>query len=431
MLHNKCLIYLGIVFVSAISINLFSCGLVCADDEKVQIVNIGHYFAGKIGTIKSDFPHLSSDRPRCRELVNRVVKIHQFPFDLVDSSGKENMKEREEIDNPLCFFILITKESLFSDTCIIDGEDYIKYCFDVGLAAIFITPTNNMDKIEFAVPVIVANDQLRKGSEANYYREEEIKDIFFETFENALDLLLKKVEKVNPRKVKAKVVKVSGNFVHINAGKKDGIIENEKVESKSGSGKIVKLKKHSAIINCIDGKFHKGDVVEFYICKSDDTETFQVVDVKITSKDAKNIIESKGDISDFKVLCAQRYSDYLSDRGGVIVLPPKIGALYNKDVKKAIISAYSLDEKSVEFAIADAKNKVLLNISSIAKKIVKEDKLKQIWVYKAWIEQDVNGQKKEVSESIRKSVAPDGHIDDYQIAEEIILQTLAKLAKDF
>ncbi|MCP4369051.1 MAG: hypothetical protein GY797_13200 [Deltaproteobacteria bacterium] len=417
--------------MSALYINLFSCCLVCADDEKVQIVNKGHDFAGKIGTIKSDFPYLSSNRPRCRELVNRVVKKHQFPFDLIDSSGNDNMKEREELDNPLCFFILITKESLLSDTYIIDREDYVKYCFDVGLAAIFLTPTKNMDKIEFAIPVIVENVRLRNGSEGNYYKEEEIIDIFFETFKNALDLLLKKVEKVNPRKVKAKVVKVSGNFVHIDAGKKDGIIENEKAKSESGSGKIVKLKKHSAIINCIDGKFHKGDVVEFYICKSDDTETYQVVDVKITSKNAKNIIESKGNSSNFKVLCAQRYSDYLSDRGGVIVLPPKIGAVYNKEVKKAINSAYSSDNDSVEFAIADAKNKVLLNISSISKKIVKENDLKQIWAYKAWIEQDVNGQKKEVSESIRKSIAPDGNIDDYQVVKELILQTLAKLAKDF
>ena len=566
MFHNNIYFkYLGIVLVSVIYFNLFSYDLVYADEEKVQIVFAGTLFAGKeyeeiVGKeakkeaktaskhnniMGKDFKHLLVNRSECEKLINQRIKKYQFPFDLVNSSGLENKKLFEESDNPLSFFILITKDTLYTEnykrkdimlseskqligiikkwdidiksansiaerkkliTEFKDGfklkkntyavlivsvpvanhrewtiagytdkgeykekeiknvndplvkelnkekfytdeikelvkphlgytDSYIKYFFDVGLSAYFytpvtsMTPIKNMHKIEFSIPVIVQKVDFRKNVPDDFLLATEETEIFSEVFEYALDKLLEKVAMINPRRLQAKVRKVSGNSVHIDAGKKDGIFENEKVMSKSVSGRIVKLKKGSAVIKCTKGKFHKGDVIDFYICKSDDTETYRVVDVEITSKNARKIFKRQGESGNFEALCAEWYSIYLAHRTGAVVLPSKIGTTYSSHATRAIVSAYDLDEKNINFEIPDAKYKVKLNITGIAKKLIEEID-KSALIYKVWIERDINGQKKEISEYIDNVVTSGDYKSDYQVFNEVVLQALAKLAND-
>ena len=399
-------------------------------DDKVQIVFAGTTVAGgHFETIKREFSNLISnpviDGVKLRALVNQKIKKYKLTFDLIDISGLNKKKEYVEIENPLSFTVLITRATLFKDAyrLKIKGteKEYVKYYFDVGLSAIFFTPAANMDKIEYSIPVI-AEDILLGVS-----RQDQIKNQFIKTYERALDILFKRIEKLNPRKVKAKVVKITDRIAQINAGKKEGVRQGYFIKFKRhGEGQVIKVKKHSAYIKFIKGELKKNDNVQINILRSEEDETHQVVDVEIISKNAKKLF---GKENNFKVLCAQWFSDYLSNRGGAIVLPPKAGAAYTVDAKKSLISAYDLEGEHFNFEIAGAKNPIILAITGLNKKMVTGSSINQIWIYKAWVERNTNGKKREVDEFIKEEVIVGvKELDDYQVFREVIQQTLAKLA---
>jgi hypothetical protein len=398
-------------------------------DHKVQIVFAGTTFAGgDFKTIKREFSNLNSnpdDREELRTLVQQKIKKHNLPFDLINISGLNKKKEYVEIENPLSFTVLITRATLFKDIyrLKIKGteKEYFKYYFDVGLSAIFFTPAANKDKIEYSIPVIA--EDILLGD----FRQDQIKKQFLKTYERALDILFKRIEKLNPRKVKAKVVKVTGRRAQINAGKEEGVLQGYFIKFKRhGEGQVIKVKKHSADIEIVKGELKKNDIGQIEILKSEEDETYQVIDVEIISKNAKKLF---GKDNNFKVLCAQWFSDYLSDRGGAMVLPPKAGAAYTVDAKRSLISAYGLEGDRFNFEIAGAKNPIILTITGLNKKMVKGSSINQIWIYKAWVEGNTNGKKREVDEFIKEEVIVGvKELDDYQVFREVIQQTLAKLA---
>jgi hypothetical protein len=416
---------------------LFLSAAVTNAEEKPQIVYAGIAIAGgAFSQIKDQFPYLTSgwgngqpnaEGRKLRDIVSTVLQKTKCNFDLLDVSGINKKKEFVEIENPLSLTVLITRESLYKDeySLKISGEmkTYVKYYFDVGLSAILFSPTENKDKIEYAIPVIAEDILLGPLT------EEQKKDQFFLTFNRAVKLLFRKIEKLNPRQVVAQIVDISGTNARINAGRSDGILKGIFVTASGGAeGIITEVARNEAYVNFRRGKPLKGDVIRINVCKSEDEETFQVINVTITSKKAKALLEKD---HDFEVLCAQWFSDYLSDRGGVIVLPPKTGAAYTTGAKESLISAYNLEGSHYEFEIPDAKMPIVLDINGLAKKMIKGNNINQIWIYKAWIEQDIGGNKKEVSEFVKEQVVVGvKEVNDYQVFREVIQQTLAKLAKE-
>ena len=399
-------------------------------DDRVQIVYAGTTFAGgDLKSIERRFAPLISDRDsdskRLREIVERNIQKYRLPFDLISPSGVDKKREYRHVENPLSLTVLITRATVFKDTYRLQIRqrvmEYHKYYFDLGLSAIFFTPAGNKDKIEYAIPVIAEDIFLKKFS------RDQIKDQFFKTFQRALEILFGRLEKLNPRLVKAKVIKISGGVVRIDAGKKNDVLQGAFTKFKEdGLAIVTRVKKHSADIELIKGRLNKGDMVRINILKSEKDDTYQVIDVKITSKNAKKIF---GRNADFKVLCAQWFSDYLSDRGNRIVLPPKTGSRYSAEAKSKLISAYDLTGGHFNFEIASAVNPIILNITGLNKKMYKGGSINQIWIYKAWVEKNINGKKKEVSEFVKEEVILGvKEIDDYQVFWETIQQTLAKLS---
>ncbi len=140
------------------------CGHVYGEDEKVQIVYSGNFFAG--GTpesMKSEFPNLGSDSERCRELVNEKIRRYKLPFDLILFYGENKKKGYDEVWNPLSFTILITQEThvkeAYYDIKTLGDEDLVINVFYVGLAAIFFTPVENKDIIEYSIPIIKSSKE--------------------------------------------------------------------------------------------------------------------------------------------------------------------------------------------------------------------------------------------------------------------------------
>ena len=405
--------------------------------ERSQVVYAGTTFGGSaLAQIKSQFPYLTSEWEKgeenesgvkLRKIINQHIADGKFKFDLIDASGMFRKKDFVEVENPLSFTVLITRESLYKDVYVLKLKGVVniivKYYFDVGLSAMFFTPAENKDKIEYAVPVIAEDILLGPLTESQK------RDQFFKTFERAVCLLFKKIEKLNPRQIEAKVVEISDQSFCVNSGKRAGIREGTFVAlSDKSQGIVTEVKENEAYIACEKLTVKKGDTVRINICKSEDEETYQVVDVKITSKLAENLFRSD---AGFAVLCAQWFSDYLSDRQGVVVLPPKTGAAYTTSAKEALISAYDLEGNHFQFEIPKAKNEIILDINGLAKKMIEGNNINQIWLYKGWVAKDIYGKKKESSEFIKQEVIVGvKEVNDYQVFREVIQQTLAKLSKD-
>ena len=97
--------------------------------------------------------------------------------------------------------------------------------------------------------------------------------------------------------------------------------------------------------------------------------------------------------------------------------------------KIIILKSYDLEGEHFNFEIAGAKNPIILAITGLNKKMVKGSSINQIWIYKAWVERNTNGKKREVDEFIKEEVIVGvKELDDYQVFREAIQQTLAKLA---
>jgi hypothetical protein len=416
---------------------LFYVGSFAHATERPQIVYAGTTFGGyAFARIKTQFPFLTSEWEkgeknengvRLREIINQNITNAKFKFDLIDPGGINRKKDFLEVENPLSFTVLITMESLYKDEYTLKLKGVVKtiakYYFNVGVSAIFFTPIENKDKIEYAIPVIAEDILLGPLTETQK------RDQFFKTFKRAVCLLFKKIEKLNPRQLDVKIVSVSKKSFCVDSGRKAGIRKGTFVILPDNSqGIATEVKEDEAYITCEKLTVKKGDTVTINICKSEEEETCQVVDVKMTSRLAENLfIDDTG----FTILCAQWFSDYLSDRQGVIVLPPKTGAAYTTSAKEALISAYDLEGNHFQFEIPRAKNEIILDITGLAKKMIKGNNINQVWIYKGWIEKDIYGKKKEVCEFLKQEVIVGvKEVNDYQIFRDVIQQTLAKLSKN-
>jgi hypothetical protein len=407
---------------------LFSYGPALARDNKPQVVFAGITFAGdSLKRIETEFPNLTPGWKglRLSTVVRQQIPQRRFSFNLIQSTGLDKKKEFVEVKNPLSFTILVTRETLSKDTysLLIAGKrkTFTKCYFTVGLTGIFFTPAGNKDKIEFAIPVIA--EDILLGS----FTHEQLQNQFFNTFERAVEVLLARLEKLELREVRAKILEIRGSTVKINAGKKSGVLKGTFVYFPGGGeGQIVKVEKGASYISYTGGKVDEDDFITLNICKSEDDETYQVVEVKIDSKVAEALF---GEDTNFKTLCAQRFSDYLSDRGGVIVLPAKIGAAYIRDAKVSLLSAYGLEGDHYDFIMPTAKYPIILNIIGLGKGMIAGNNINQVWGYKAVVGLDINGENKDATEFIKEEVIVGvKEINDYEAYREVILQALAKLA---
>jgi hypothetical protein len=407
---------------------LFSCGHAVAQDNKPQVVFAGITFAGdSLKRIETEFPNLTPGWKglKLSTVVMQQIPQRRFSFNLIQSSGLDKKKEFVEVKNPLSFTILVTRETLSKDTysLLINGKRkvFTKCYFTVGLTGIFFTPAGNKDKIEFAIPVIA--EDILLGS----FTHEQVQNQFLNTFERAVEVLLARLEKLELREVKAKILEVRRSTIKIDAGQKSGVLKGTFVYfSGGGEGQVIKVEKDASYISYTGGRVDEDDFITMNICKSEDDETYQVVEVKVDSKMAEDLF---GKDTNFKTLCAQSFSDYLSDRGGVIVLPSKIGAAYIRDAKVSLLSAYGLEGDHYDFIMPKAKYPIILNVIGLGKGMLAGNNINQVWGYKAVVGLDVNGEKKDATEFIKEEVIIGvKEINDYEVYREVILQALAKLA---
>ena len=407
---------------------LFSSSNALAKDNKPQVVFAGITFAGvSLEKIEGEFPNLTPAWKdiRLSNIVMAQIPHRTFSFDLIQSTGLDKKKEFIEVKNPLSFSILVTRETLFKDIYSLSVlgkmQEFTKCYFSVGLSGIFFTPAGNKDKIEFAIPVIA--EDILLGS----FSHEQAQNQFLNTFERAVKVLLAKLEKLNLREVQAKVLEVRGSTIKIDAGKKSGVLKGIFVDLPGGGeGRVVEVKKDVSYINCTGEVINEDDLIKLNICRSEDNETYQVVEVKIESKIAEDLF---GKDTNFKILCAQRFSDYLSDRGGLIVLPSRLGAAYIRDAKVSLLSAYGLEGDHYDFIMPKAKYPIILNIMGLGKGMLAGNDINQVWGYKAVVGLDINGKLKDATEFIKEEVIIGVKgINDYEAYREVILQALAKLA---
>jgi hypothetical protein len=420
----KCLRLTVLIF----SVILFSSSHALTKDNKPQVVFAGITFAGvSLEKIEAEFPNLTPAWKdiRLSNIVMAQIPHRKFSFDLIQSTGLDRKKEFIEVKNPLSLSILVTRETLFKDvySLSIQGQmkEFTKCYFSVGLTGIFFTPAGNKDKIEYAIPVIA--EDILLGS----LTHKQAQNQFLNTFERAVEVLLARLERLNLREVQAKILDVRGNTIKIDAGKRSGVLKGIFVDLPgSGEGQVVEVEKDVSYISCSGGEVNEDDLIKLNICRSEDDETYQVVEVKIESKIAEDLF---GRDTNFKTLCAQRFSDYLSDRGGVIVLPSRIGAAYIRDAKVSLLSAYGLEGDHYDFIMPKAKYPILLNIIGLGKGMLAGNDINQVWGYKAVVGLDINGRKKDATEFIKEEVIIGVKgINDYEAYREVILQALAKLA---
>lgn len=118
-------------------------------------------------------------------------------------------------------------------------------------------------------------------------------------------------------------------------------------------------------------------------------ETWQVVNVEITSKKAAQLFQNEPT----QAQIAQWYSDFLSETGKA-VLPPISGLKWTQNSMGYTEMILASDDGDMEkFVMAPARYRVTLGFSGVANGVVKKNTIEEIWAYKIWLTNKTNNQK--------------------------------------
>lgn len=154
--------------------------------------------------------------------------------------------------------------------------------------------------------------------------------------------------------------------------------------------------------------------------------TWQVVDVVITSKKANTLFQNEPIKSQF----AQWYSDFLSGAGKA-VLPPISGAKWTENSMGLTEMVLAREGAEETFVMAPAKNKLVLGISGVANKPIQKTSIEELWAYKIWLTRKINNgpEKEEEYTTSKKVTAGSQEINDVDVFRDLLQVSTKKFAE--
>jgi hypothetical protein len=158
-------------------------------------------------------------------------------------------------------------------------------------------------------------------------------------------------------------------------------------------------------------------------------ETFQVVAASVSSKKAAKFFPQEV----IGPQISQWFSNFLTDRGGKVVLPARVGGEWDQ---RATGTAFSLvDRAGIEhqFELPPAKYPVSLDITGITSKVTESNDVNDVCMFKAWMKVSVPAKKYEKEFEIFSSKCLIKGVQSFEEKNEIfdlLYQLTAKIARE-
>jgi len=409
-----------------------------ADDDRPNVAYTGVYLMGNAQT-KSKFPVYT----RNQEKLSKALKLEMekvngqgnLPFNLLLDTDMEQVKQR--IDNTLSLAFVVVRDDISAESFSAAGTTINKTIINVGLTAI-LYDTRKVDgkdrnTVVFSFPLVGYAQRLdgdKKCSEA------EIDSLFVVSASSTVrEHLVKRLAGVTLSDIFGEVSDSSSGTATVNIGSTNGIEDGQNIlfmaeGKKVASGTIIKLDKNSAVVELPKAfKAQTGMKAKTSNIRASSDETFQVVEARVSSKKAAKYFPQEV----IGPQVAQWFSNFLTDRGGKVVLPSRVGGEWDQ---RATGTAFSLiDRAGIEhqFELPPPKYPVTLDISGVASKVTNSNDVNDICMFKVWMKVSIPSKKFEKEFDIVASKSLIKGMQSFEEKDELfdlLYQLTAKIARE-
>ena len=353
-----------------------------ASSQELRDVGYGGVFtAGK----EENYPIYSrakrSLNAEIRKSLERMSLAKKLPFNLIFETHTESMKEK--IDDPYSLAVVITRDDVANERFSSIGRTIYKTFVNAGMVVILyqtVDDDSGNDKkkntIVFSTPLVGYSMNLEDKTELS---QTEIDDLFIRNATVTLeDHLAKRLTKISLGRISGIVTDVQKGKAIINIGEVQGLASGQKVTflrdgKELTSGKIVGLRKADSVVHLQNSKIpiEKNFQVSGINIKGISTETYQVVGFKISSKKAAAVFEEKS----FGEQVSHWFSDFLVDRAGKAVFPPKVGGEWAQAATENSFAVFVKDGREHRFELPPPRYPIHLDLSGIASKITDKNNI--------------------------------------------------------
>lgn len=359
--------------------------------NNINIAYGGVFTAGKESNYP-DFLKLKEKidvNKKVSNLFKKLNKNGKLPFNLLIDRSGDIVKYNE--NESLFFAIVLTDDSCITEEFIFKDTVKYKNLMSVGLSAIFYQTNGQSpegrNNIIFSVPITGYQYSIAETKNIN---ENELVELFLETLLKVIEEKLPaRLSKLSFVRAEGEVIEVSDVLAKINLGYLDGILENQFMdlyeEGKSiGKGQIIKTDKNESIVTLGGNNLaikRKAKVAAVAV-KGRPVDTYQVIDFKISSKWAKEILHAHR----LAPQLAQWITDFMFYNGGKTVLPAKFVFDGITENSGSIFMTFVKDGTPHLFQISKAKNTISFELTCFMAKATRLNNIETEKIYKVWVE---------------------------------------------
>jgi len=371
-----------------------------------------------------------------RMILKQANETGQLPFTIIFDTDIETRKS--EIDNTLSLALVVVRDDITFERFETTAATINKTIVNVGLTAILYDTRKidgkNRNTVVFSFPLVGYSQQVQG---ANNIDQKEIDGLFMKTATATLkDYLLKRLSTVALANVEGSVTAVQRGIATINIGAQNGLDRGQNVKffadnKKIATAPIVNLDKQTAAVELPAGfEARAGMIVKASNIKAISDETYQVVDVKVSSKKAAALFPAQ--IIGPQV--GQWFTNFLSDRSGKVVLPSRVGGEWDTRATENSFKLIDKEGNEHQFELPLPKYPISLDITGISSKITASNDVNDICLYKAWIQVNIptkNNYSREFDAVSSKSMIKG--VQSYAEKDELFdlfYQLTAKIAKE-
>ncbi|MBC7474496.1 MAG: hypothetical protein H7263_09410 [Candidatus Sericytochromatia bacterium] len=361
----------------------------------------GIYTSGKNGDINS-FQNYKRNQKKIvtgfRNTLEKLMSEGKLPFKLTFETDSDAVKL--DTNDVYSLALVMTRDDINNETFESpdSGTKINKTYVNVGMVAILYQtvdePGNKGKKnsIVFSLPVVGYSINV---SGKDGMSQEESDTMFVKVANSTLEnVLAERLKKISIDNLSGKIKKIADNKAVIDIGSANGLIMGQTVKFvQSGNlvtrGKVenISLNEATIITAANFDKLKEGTDIEASNIKGTSSETYQVVGFKISSEKCKKWFDENS----IGPQASQWFSDYLSERGGKVVLPSKIGNTWVEASNEQSFAVFIKDGQEHLFEVAKPKYRVILDLTGLSDKKIEEESnnINENWIFKLWMNVEI------------------------------------------
>lgn len=421
----------------ALSLLLFcSWGTACAEGDRPIVAYTGVYL---MGNAEAKFPVYSRNKDAMRDALGiemaKVAEQGTLPFDLLFNTDSETTKRL--IDNTLSLALVIVRDDVAAESFSAAGTTINKTVINVGLTAVLYDTRKvdgrNRNTVIFSFPLLGYSQRLDGDKRCS---QAEIDSLFVKSAATTLrENLIKRLAGVSLSEIEGEVTSVSAGNAQVNIGSNKGVEEGQYVAfwsagKKLARGPVVKLERDAAVVELPKGfQAGAGLRVRASNMRAVSDETFQVVEAKVTSKKAAQVFQPEV----IGPQAAQWFSNFLTERGGKVVLPSRVGGQWDENATGTAFTLVDRAGMEHQFQLPPPKHPVSLEITGVSSKVTQSNDVNDICMFKVWMKVKVPSMKYEKefesfsSKSLVKGVQSFEEKNEFF---DLLYQVTAKIARE-